>query len=105
MLRIFFTEIFCLSLLITGCYAPRSFAPLKKEHWPDKATAILPVTIASIQSDNPDTTSEKVAKVANAVLNTETKWTNKLIIGPSKFASIIEDEHSLRRITSKWGQT
>lgn len=98
MQRIFFVAIFCLSSLATGCYAPRSFDPLPKEHWPEKATAILPVTIASIQNDNPDISSEKVAKIANAVLDTVTTGTNNLIIGPSKFVSIIEDEHSLRRI-------
>ena len=72
---------------------PRSFDPLPKECWPEKATAILPITTASIQNDNPDISSEKVAKVANAVLDAEKTGTNNMIIGPSKLASILEDEH------------
>ena len=89
MLRTFFTVTFCLSLLVSGCYAPRRLDSLSKEHWPEKATAILPVTTAAIQNDYGHIPSEEVAQVANTVLNTETTWTNNKLMGPAKLESIL----------------
>jgi hypothetical protein len=86
-------------LLVTGCYSPRSYAPLKKEHWPEKATAVLPVSPDDIRSDNPAFPAEKVAQVANAVINTETKSTKDKIVGPTELLSILGDEHSLKDLT------
>jgi len=61
MLRTFFIVIFGLGLIVSGCYAPRSYAPLEKEHWPEKATAVLPVSPDDIQSYDPNFPAEKVA--------------------------------------------
>ena len=72
---------------------------MSKEHWPEKATAILPVTTAAIQNYNLHISSEEVAQVANTVLNTETKWTNNKIVGPAKLVSILGDGDLVRRIT------
>jgi hypothetical protein len=99
MLRTFFIVIFGLSLIMSGCYAPRSYSPLAKELWPEKATAVLPVSPDDIRSDNPAFPAEKVAQVANAVINTETKSTKDKIVGPTELLSILGDEHSLKDLT------
>jgi hypothetical protein len=99
MLRTFFIVIFGLGLFVSGCYAPRSYSPLAKEHWPEKATAILPVSPDDIQSYDPRFSSEKVAQVANAVINTETKSTKDKIVGPAELLSLLGDEHSLKGLT------
>jgi hypothetical protein len=109
MLRIFSIAIICICLLATGCYAPRSYAPLEKEHWPEKVTAVMPVSPDDIRSDNPDFPAERVAQVANAVINTGTKSTKDKItgtkstkdkiVGPTELLSILGDEHSLKDLT------
>ena len=96
MLRKFFIAIICMSLLLSGCYAPRSYSPLAKEHWPDKTTAVLPVSPDDILSYAPDFPAEKVAQVANAVINTETKSIKDKIVGPAELLSILGDEQSLK---------
>jgi hypothetical protein len=99
MLRTFFIVISGLGLIVSGCYAPRSYAPIKKERWPEKATAVLPVSPDDIQSYDPNFPAEKVAQVANAVINTETKSTEDKILGPAELLSILGDEHSLKGLT------
>ena len=99
MLRTFFIVISGLGLIVSGCYAPRSYAPIKKERWPEKATAVLPVSPDDIQSFDPNFPAEKVAQVANAVINTETKSTEDKILGPAELLSILGDEHSLKGLT------
>jgi hypothetical protein len=99
MLRTFFIVISGLGLIVSGCYAPRSYAPLEKEHWPEKVTAVLPVSPDDIQSYDPNFPAEKVAEVANAVINTETEYTNNKIVGPAKLLSILGDEQSLKFLT------
>ena len=96
MLRTFSTIIFGLSLIVSGCYAPRSYSPLAEEHWPEKATAVLPVSPDDIRSYDPDFPAEKVAQVANAVINTETKSIKDKIVGPAELLSILGDEQSLK---------
>jgi hypothetical protein len=95
MLRTFFIVISGLGLIVSGCYAPRSYAPLEKEHWPEKATAVLPVSPDDIQSYDPRFSAEKVAQVANSVINTETKSTKDKIISPSELLSLLGDQDAL----------
>ena len=106
MTRVRYLILFSLVLVVSGCFAPRSYWPLPGTDSIEEPVAILPVIPDHIilPADS-EKDYWKMAEKANSVLDTLAKGRHSKLFGPKKVRKILDtsDIEILHRILDEWG--